>query len=83
MSGREFAEALRDFDLSIIESAAARPFNLLVSSEDGNVLVTRKEVGGQYMAYVGGRELPAVSDGQLGVGADGKFHFSLEDNPLG
>ncbi len=83
MSGRTFAEALREFNLDITINAAVRPFNLFVESEQGSILVTRKEVGGPYVAYIDGREFPAVSDGGRGVGVDGVFHFSLEDNPLG
>lgn len=79
MKGRTFREALIEFDASIADQAAKRPFNLVV---DGG-FVTRTERGGVYIAYINGQTYIAVSDGPTGVGADGKYHFSVEDNPLG
>lgn len=78
MSGKTFNEALVELDASIASEAARRPFNLIIEG----VFVTRIE-GGGYVAYVNGNTYAAVSDGATGVGEDGKFHFSLEDNPLG
>lgn len=72
----DFEQALDRLDASIIEGAKKRPFNLLV----GNAFVTRAE-DGRYEAMVAGRKYDAVADGEFGVGADGLFHFSIE-NPL-
>lgn len=79
MNGKTFAEALVELDASIAREAARRPFNLIL--EGG--FVTRIEEGGAHVAYVNGNTYAAVSDGATGFGEDGKYHFSLEDNPLG